>query len=232
MAYAGAPLETARRYWWKVRVWDEARRPSPYSAAAVFETALGADDWEAVLIGLGPATSLTSRRRATGRSTPSLLAMKPAPYFRCAFVLDKAVHIGPPLRHRARYLPGLHQRPQGRWFGTGAGLDRLRKAHAVPGLRRDWLAQPEVTTWWRRSWPTAGPAASTGKTPNAPAAHYARDPQLLLQLEMTFADGSRRRLATNDEWRSSTGAVVYADLLMGERREHQMGTTGLGPARI
>ncbi len=70
IVYSGAPLATARRYWWKVRVWDNGRQPSPYSAAATFETALGGDDWEAVLVGLGPATSLTSRRRATGRSTP------------------------------------------------------------------------------------------------------------------------------------------------------------------
>ena len=59
-----------------------------------------------------------------------------------------------------------------------------------------------------------------GEDTKHPAAHYARDPQLLLQLEVTFADGSRWRLTTNDEWRSSTGAVVYADLLMGERTEH------------
>ena len=71
VAYAGAPLETAHRYWWKVRVWDEARRPSPYSETAVFETALGTDEWEAVLIGLAPTTSRTSRRPARGQSTPS-----------------------------------------------------------------------------------------------------------------------------------------------------------------
>ena len=34
------------------------------------------------------------------------------------------------------------------------------------------------------------------------------------------------------QWRSSTGAIVYADLLMGERREQASGAAGLGPARL
>src|ERR1017187_3586076 len=34
IAYAGPPLESFRRYWWRVRVWNAAGEPSPWSDAA------------------------------------------------------------------------------------------------------------------------------------------------------------------------------------------------------
>ena len=52
-----------------------------------------------------------------------------------------------------------------------------------------------------------------------PGAHYAREPQLLAQLVAHFGDGSEQRVVTDGGWTSATGAIVYADLLMGERRD-------------
>ena len=40
VAYAGKPLVSSQIYYWKVRFWDSGDRPSPYSAAARFETGL------------------------------------------------------------------------------------------------------------------------------------------------------------------------------------------------
>ncbi|MBE2316363.1 family 78 glycoside hydrolase catalytic domain [Solirubrobacter sp. CPCC 204708] len=46
--YAGPALESGTQYRWKVRVWDEAGRPSDYSAPATLETALLTNaDWSA-----------------------------------------------------------------------------------------------------------------------------------------------------------------------------------------
>ena len=38
--YGGKPLAGGQRYYWKVRYWDSAKRPSPYSEVAWFETGL------------------------------------------------------------------------------------------------------------------------------------------------------------------------------------------------
>ena len=38
--YAGQPLQSSTRYYWRVRLWDRANRPSPFSDTAHFETAL------------------------------------------------------------------------------------------------------------------------------------------------------------------------------------------------
>jgi len=46
--YAGPALESRRRYYWEVRVWDQDGQPSPYSAASWWEMGLlSADDWKA-----------------------------------------------------------------------------------------------------------------------------------------------------------------------------------------
>ncbi|HSU56831.1 MAG TPA: alpha-L-rhamnosidase, partial [Candidatus Dormibacteraeota bacterium] len=36
--YAGKTLAPAKRFWWKVRTWDQTGHPGPYSASAYFDT--------------------------------------------------------------------------------------------------------------------------------------------------------------------------------------------------
>src|SRR6266566_2532050 len=46
--YGGPPAVARRRYYWRVRVWDTSGRPSPWSAAAFWETGLlQPEDWTA-----------------------------------------------------------------------------------------------------------------------------------------------------------------------------------------
>jgi alpha-L-rhamnosidase len=46
--YKGAALKSGTRYWWRVKVWDEKRQESAWSAAAFWDTALlSPADWKA-----------------------------------------------------------------------------------------------------------------------------------------------------------------------------------------
>lgn len=45
--YDGKALPAATRFWWKVRIWDDSGKPSPYSAPAYFDTGLGQNEWTA-----------------------------------------------------------------------------------------------------------------------------------------------------------------------------------------
>jgi len=47
VAFAGAALPANTRLWWKVRVWDRAGIPGPYSEPARFDTGLAQSDWMA-----------------------------------------------------------------------------------------------------------------------------------------------------------------------------------------
>ena len=46
--------------------------------------------------------------------------------------------------------------------------------------------------------------------------HYGSEPRLLVQLEIEFADGSRKTIATNESWKASYGPHLEADFYMGE----------------
>jgi alpha-L-rhamnosidase len=48
--YAGRTLPSAARFWWKVRVWDQTGKPSPYSKPIYFDTGLNQNEWTARFI--------------------------------------------------------------------------------------------------------------------------------------------------------------------------------------
>ena len=48
--YDGKPLPAAKRFWWKVRIWDQNGEVGPYSKPAFFDTGLGPEDWTAHFI--------------------------------------------------------------------------------------------------------------------------------------------------------------------------------------
>lgn len=54
--YDGKTLQSTQRYCWKVRVWDQDDKSSPWSETAWFDMGLlSKNDWEAEWIGSGPA---------------------------------------------------------------------------------------------------------------------------------------------------------------------------------
>lgn len=54
VGYGGPPLAPRTRYHWRVRAWDAAGRPSPWSEASWWETALLSTPWTARWIGNAP----------------------------------------------------------------------------------------------------------------------------------------------------------------------------------
>ncbi len=50
--YAGKPIESRKRYFWKVKIWNEKNKPTPYSQSTWWEMALlKKEDWSAHWIG-------------------------------------------------------------------------------------------------------------------------------------------------------------------------------------
>jgi alpha-L-rhamnosidase len=144
-------------------------------------------------------------------------AMKPAPYLRRAFRLDDEIRSA---RLYATAL-GIYQLSvNGRQVSDGA---------LAPGwtdyARRLLYQTYDVTELLLNGDNVLGAIVADGWAcgfygfdAKRAGSHYARDPQLLAQLVITLADGSEQKIVTDDRWKSSTGAIVHADLLMGERR--------------
>jgi alpha-L-rhamnosidase len=86
----------------------------------------------------------------------------------------------------------------------------LYQTHDVTAMLRDGgnvLAAVVADGWW---------SGFVGFDARHAAQHYGTAPQFLAQLQVDFADGSRRVIATDGGWRERPGAIRYADLLMGQ----------------
>lgn len=218
VAYEGPPLRAAQEYRWQVRVWDEGGRPGPWSQGS-FETGLGEAGFRgAAWIGLGRGELGFDVPSGDGLGDLVVLSMKPAPYFRRVFRVEKEI-------------------AKARLYATALGvyelsLNGLRVGDAVlaPGWtdynRRCLYQTYDVTRLLVPGDNVLGAVVADGWAcgyvgfdAKRRAAHYASDPLLLALLVVRYTDGSEERVPTDERWMSSTGAVVYADLLMGERRE-------------
>ncbi len=227
VAYEGEPLAPAQRFAWQVRVWDEGRRPGAWSALAPFETALDAQtgwrDCSWIGLGSGPAASGPS-----GGEEPSetvALDMRPAPYLRRVFTVGRSPH-------KARlyvtalgvYQASINGRPVGDNVLAPGWTDYHKRVLYQTYDITELLVAGEnvigviVADGWA--------CGHYGFDAERPSGHYARSPQLLAQVVVTFPDGSEQRVVTDEHWQGATGAIAHADLLMGERRDQRLEPAG------
>ncbi|HEY9076046.1 MAG TPA: glycoside hydrolase family 78 protein [Anaerolineaceae bacterium] len=196
--YAGPALKSGQRVYWKVRVWDE-RDHAMESDPAWWEMGLlEAKDWKGRWIGApfwgGPRTS------------------SPAPYLRREFSLQKPLMIA---RLYATAL-GLYECYLN---GFRVGDDLL-----TPGwtdyTKRIQYQVYDVTTLLLPGANVFGAILGDGWAVGNIAwfgrQNYADRPQFLAQIVLTYSDGSRETIATDEQWKVSQGPILEADLLMGE----------------
>ena len=224
--YAGSPLAAGGRYWWRVRVRDAAGVASPWSEAAIFEVELDRTfGWRACWIGLGPIRESFTPPAGEGPSDPILNALHPAPYLRRAFTLAKPVesarlHVTALGLYEAR----LNGRRVGDAFLTPGWTDYDRRVpyqtYDVTGLLADGenvLGAVLADGWY---------AGFVGFDAKRAGAHYGPAPELLAQLVIAFADGSREVVGTDPNWQGRFATVRHADLLMGERHDARLEPCG------
>ena len=226
IVYAGLPLAAGGRYRWKVRVWDEAGLVSGWSEPGWFEVELDrTDGWHASWIGLGRFRGNVTPPAQAGPPDPVAKALNPAPYLRRAFTVDQ------PVAAARLYVTalGLYEaRLNGRRVGDAVlapgWTDYARRipyqTYDVTGLLAvgDNVLGAILADGWYSGF--------YGFDAKRAGAHYGTAPELLAQLDITYADGSRGWIVTDEQWRSADGAIRHADLLMGERHD-----LALEPAR-
>jgi alpha-L-rhamnosidase len=232
IAYAGRPLPPAAEILWTVQVWDGAGTASRFSPPARFRT--GLDRWRARWIARDaandPGVPVPSETDPANRDEMLRLS-SPVPYLRRAFTL------GGPVRRATLYA-------------TARGLleldlngERVGEAVLAPGWtdyhRRIEYAAHDVTAHLREGENTLGAivgegwyAGYVGFDAKRAGAHYGRTPQLLAELHVEHADGSRTVIATDERWRATTGPILYSDLLHGERYDARIELGEWGPVTV
>lgn len=205
--YQGTPLDPIQTAHWRVRVWDQTGRKSPWSEPASWEAGLSlAPHWSgARWIGC-PAISMASDN-------------PPAVYLRREF------HLASKKLKRARLFvsaKGLY-----RGFLNGA---RVGDFELTPGWtdyhRRIPYEAYDVTRHLKSGENAIGIVLGDGWYCGHVCwfgrRQYGSLPEALAKLYIEFEDDEPLRLATDDTWRASEGPIRANDLLMGEVQDLRM----------
>jgi alpha-L-rhamnosidase len=219
VTYAGKPLASGTRVFWKVRCWDGHDKPSDWSMAAFMEIAPGKpSDW------------LGAKWIDDGKPLPAkdedFYQPDPAPLLRTEFTITKPVvrarlhmagighayaslngarvnadELGPPWTNFDRsvlfnsYEVDVHQ-----------GINCLGLT-----LGNGWFNPLPLRMWGGRNIREALP---TGR------------PRAIALLVVEHADGSRTTVTTGEGWRTTGGPTVRNSVFLGEERDARLAISG------
>jgi len=215
--YAGRPLASRERCFWKVRVWDKDGKVSRWSDVAAWTMGLlEPGDWQAAWISYRDPDPLPTNRER--------LHLPPARFYRRAFAVpDK------PIRRATLYAtalglyePWLNGRRASEDFFAPGWTDYRRRvyyrAHDVTGFIEPGtnVVGAVVADGWYAGY--LGYGRLVGYGPHGVGRNiYGKTPAWLAQLEIEFEDGTRQVVGTDPAWEvSADGPYREADLLMGE----------------
>jgi alpha-L-rhamnosidase len=214
--YGGEALRSGSSCLWKVRVWDEVGNPSPYGGPAVFEMGLlERSDWEGGWISLGEGPPQDVDPPTGDEYDDAGPGLDPSPYLRKEFRLEKPVR-------RARLYTTACGVYEPYVNGRRVGEDVLAPGWTNYRERVQYQTY-DVTGLLAEGWNVLGAvlgdgwyAGFVGFDPKHRGAHYGSHPHLLAQLEVEHGDGTTQTLVSDGSWKSSTGPILYSDLLVGE----------------
>lgn len=207
--YKGQPLLSAKKYFWRVKVWDNAGKASLWSQTAFWQTALFSEsDWKAKWITIGyPEDSINRPSPLMRRQFTLHKKVKTAVAYITAHGLYEASING----HRigdAYLTPGWTSYKSRLQYQTYDVTDLLKGGDNVIGVMLG-------NGWYR------GIIGYTDKR-NV----YGKDISLLMQINLTYEDGSVGIITSDESWKSSTGGVLYSEIYNGETIDHNKDQAG------
>lgn len=193
--YDGPTLDPDRTYYWKVRIWDENGNETAWSDPAQFSTALPHtdDQWTGTWIG-----------HTDGNSSPLL---------RTVANLDKGIksarahvatlgygelHVNGKRIGDEQLNPGWTQYADSVLYSTYDVTDSLQAGENAIGLwlGKGWFSMDETPFYIQ--WDSYGP------------------PRGLLQLNVTYEDGTTDTVTTNSSWRATGSPIIENHIYNGE----------------
>jgi len=206
--YGGATLESSTRYYWQVKVKDNQGNESPWSTVNFWQTGLmKSSNWQAQWI--------TTYKSDT--------AVGPSPMFRKVFSTTRAVKSATLyVTSHGLYEAMLNGKRVGKDYmapgWTSYHKHLLYQSYDVTNLLKPGQNVIGFTLgdgWYR------GYLAFDGKRN-----YYGNQVSGLVQLQLTYTDGTKENVNSDGSWKYSKGAIRFSDLYNGEvydAREEKIG---------
>ena len=204
--WGGAPLASRQQVFWQVEVENE-KGEKAVSGKSFFETPLFSNsDWSAQWIWFDG-------------NNPTLPS--PLPYFRKEFTAGKVV--------RARLYAGCRGNCELHLNGKVISADRLAPGWSDFRKHIQFLSY-DVTGFIQDGENCIGAIVSDGwycsYLSGRRRDYYGEHPELLLQLELFYADGSVEKVLTSSGWRTTTGPYLNSDIYDGETYDFRLEMPG------
>jgi alpha-L-rhamnosidase len=210
VAYEGPALQSSRRYYWQVQVWDNQGRNSGWSEPAYWETGLlQPSDWKARWI-------RPNLEEDTTKSNPS-------PMLRRVFDAKNSV-ASARIYASAMGLYELHlngKRVGDQYFTPGWSAYDFRYQYqtydVTPFIKpgKNCLGAILGDGWFRGR-------LMWGNKRNT----YGTKLALLAQLVITYRDGKQEIVGTDENWKAATGPILMSDIYDGETYDARLERTG------
>ena len=210
------PLGSRERVHWKIRLWDENGEPGEWSEAFFEMGLLNPSDWQAYWI--------------TGNYAVNKKRRYPVDCFRRAFAVKKAVSAARLyITACGLYEARLGGKRIGEFVMAPGYTDYRRRVQYQTCDVTELLCEGEnelsvqlADGWYR------GSCGAWGRKNQ-----YGTETKLLAQLEITYTDGSRETILSDDAWQwSNDGPIRFADNKDGEIVEAFRTPMYLGKARV
>ncbi|UCH64159.1 MAG: family 78 glycoside hydrolase catalytic domain [Fidelibacterota bacterium] len=208
VVYKGSPLESGGTYFWRVRVWDQDSTASPWSAVATFQMGLlEASEWEGMWIAA-----------ADGNVS--------APLLRKEFSLDDEF-----VRAYA-YICGLG------YYELYINGEKIGDHVLDPGTtdyrKRVLYVTYDITDFIQVGDNAVGVMLGDGwfsskgmvEQSPVPLRLYADRPQLLLQLNFEYTNGTTASVVTDESWKVSGGPITMNSIWDGESYDARLEQPG------
>lgn len=204
ITYGGKPLASAKEYFWSVAVIDENNLISNYSAAASFETGL-----------LKPSSDFKGKWITTDIPVATKYSIQPAPQLRKEFTVSKKIA-------KARlYTCGLGV--QNIFINGQRAIDKELSPYNTLFDRVVYYDTLDVTKFIKTGNNAIGYIlgnghfnAFNGEAWSFNVAPWIDKMKLLMQLEITYTDGSIDRIVSDQSFKFSSSPVVYNEIRAGE----------------
>jgi len=207
--YAGAPLEAGKKYYWQVKIWDNKGSASNWSDPALWQMGLlKPENWQAKWIEPGYSEDTVMRFSPLLRNSfaASKNIRSASLYITChglyeAFINGKRVG-------EDCLTPGWTSYNKRLQYQVYDVTDLLQTGNNAIGV--------QLGNGWYRGYLAWGNNKNT----------YGKNLALLLQLAITYTDGTVKTVTSDESWKSSTGSILYSEIYNGEIQDERKEKNG------